>query len=366
MTFLFEFYKQHKVLFNLLFLVASLYLFLFSLELMGTSLKLFGKGFATTLIETTTNPLVGLFIGILSTSIIQSSSSTTSIVVGLVAGGVLNVANAIPIIMGANIGTSVTNTLASMTQINRSLEFQRSFAAAVVHDFFNILAVLVIFPLQYFTNFLGKTATFLGNEFQHIGGLNFLSPVKAITKPVVDALQDLIGKNPWILLALALFFLLFSLTRMVKALKIIIVNKAEAWFDRYLFKTAPRALLVGLLLTVMVQSSSITTSLAVPLAGAGLLTLTQIFPYTLGANLGTTITAILAALVTGNLSAIIVAFSHLLFNISGIIIWWPFKAVPLFLARKFATFSIKNKLIPVFYIIVLFFLLPIFLILISR
>ncbi len=366
MTFLFKFYKQHKVLFNLLFLMASLYLFLFSLELMGTSLKLFGKGFATTLIETTTNPLVGLFIGILATSMIQSSSSTTSIVVGLVAGGVLNVANAIPIIMGANIGTSVTNTLASMTQINRSLEFQRSFAAAVVHDFFNILAVLAIFPLQYFTNFLGKAATFLGNQFQHIGGLNFLSPVKAITKPVVGALQDLIGKNPWILLALALFFLLFSLTQMVKALKIIIVNKAEAWFDRYLFKTAPRALLVGLLLTVMVQSSSITTSLAVPLAGAGLLTLTQIFPYTLGANLGTTVTAILAALVTGNLSAIIVAFSHLLFNISGIIIWWPFKTVPLFLARKFAAFSIKSKFIPVLYIIVLFFLLPIFLILISR
>lgn len=361
-----NFYKKHQILFNLLFLAASLYLFLFSLELMGTALKLFGKGFAATLIETTTNPLVGLFIGILATSVIQSSSSTTSIVVGLVAGGALSVASAIPIIMGANIGTSVTNTLASMTQINRSEEFKRSFSAAVVHDFFNFLAVLVIFPLQYFTNFLGKAATFLGNQFQHIGGLDFLSPVKAMTKPVVGALQDLIGKNPWILLALALFFLLFSLTRMVKALKILIVNKAEAWFDKFLFKTAPRALLVGLLLTVMVQSSSITTSLAVPLAGAGLLTLTQIFPYTLGANIGTTITAILAALVTGNLSAIIVAFSHMLFNISGIIIWWPFKAFPIFLAKKFAAFSIKSKLIPVLYIVIAFFLLPILLIIILR
>lgn len=361
-----DFYKQHITLFNIFFLICYLYLFLFSLELMGTSLKLFGKGFATTLIETTTNPFVGLFIGILATSLIQSSSSTTSIVVGLVAGGALNVANAIPIIMGANIGTSVTNTLASMTQINRTLEFKRSFSAAIVHDFFNLLAVVVIFPLQYFTNFLGKAATFLGNEFQHIGGLKFLSPIKAITKPVVSALQDLIGKNPWILLALSLFFLLFSLTRMVKSLKIIIVNKSEAWFDRYLFKTAPRALLVGLLLTVMVQSSSITTSLAVPLAGAGLLTLTQIFPYTLGANLGTTITAILAALVTGNLSAIIVAFSHLLFNISGMIVWWPFKGLPILLAQKFAIFATRNKFIPVGYILFVFFFLPIMLILISR
>ena len=361
-----KFYNQHPGIFSFLRLLISLYLFFFSLELMGTSLKMFGRGMAENLIQTTTNPLVGLFIGILATSIIQSSSSTTAIVVGLVAGGVLNVPNAIPIIMGANIGTSVTNTLASLTQINRSIEFQRSFSAAIVHDFFNILAVLVIFPLQYFTNFLGRGASFMGEQFQHIGGLKFLSPVKAITKPVVEIFKNLIGDYPWILLVLALVCLLFSLSQMVKSLKVLVVTKAEAWFDRYLFKTALRAFLVGLLLTTMVQSSSITTSLAVPLAGAGLLTLIQIFPYTLGANIGTTITAILAALVTGNLSAIIVAFSHLLFNISGMIIWWPLKFVPISLAQKFARIATRNKIIPSLYILVLFFLIPILLISLFR
>jgi len=326
---------------------------------MGASLKMMGKGVATTLIQTTTNPFVGLFIGILATSIIQSSSSTTSIVVGMVGGGVLNVANAIPIIMGANIGTSVTNTLASLTQINRSVEFQRSFSAAIVHDYFNLLAVLVIFPLQYFTNFLGRLATVMGQEFQHIGGLKFLSPLKALTSPLVDVLKRWIGNYPWILFILALFLLLFALTRMVKALKVLVVNKAEAWFDRYLFKTAFRAFLVGLLLTVMVQSSSITTSLVVPMAGAGLLTIAQFFPYTLGANIGTTVTAMLAALVTGNLAAIIVAFSHLLFNISGMIIWWPLKFVPIFFAQSFARFSIRNKLFPILYIVIVFFVIPI-------
>ena len=130
---------------------------------------------------------------------------------------------------------------------------------------------------------------------------------------------------------------------MVKSLKFLVVTRAEAWFDRYLFKNAFRAFLVGLMLTAMVQSSSITTSLAVPMAGAGLLTLVQIFPYTLGANVGTTVTAILAALVTGNLAAIIVAFSHLLFNISGILIWWPFKMIPITLAEKFAFFGGTGK-----------------------
>jgi len=361
-----KFYNRHIVIFNILFLLAFIYLFLFSLELMGTSLKMFGKGMAESLIKTTSNPLVGLFIGILATSIIQSSSSTTSIVVGLVAGGALNVANAIPIIMGANIGTSVTNLLVSLTQVKRNAEFERALSAAIVHDFFNVLAVVVIFPLQYYTNFLGRIATFLGERFQNIGGLEFLSPVKELTKPIVGAARSIVGDYPWVLLILSLVCLLLALTRMVKSLKILVVNKAEAWFDRYLFKTAFRALLVGLLLTAMVQSSSITTSLAVPMAGAGILTITQIFPYTLGANIGTTVTAILAALVTGNLAAIVVAFSHLLFNLTGILVWWPFKFVPIRAAEIFARLSIRKKFIPVLYIIVVFFLIPIILIYFSR
>ncbi len=155
-----------------------------------------GKGLAETLIATTTNPLVGLFVGILSTSIVQSSSFTTSIVVGLVAGGALNVTTAIPIIMGANIGTSVTNILVSMTQIRRTVEFRLALSAAIVHDFFNVLAVVILFPLQYFTNFLGLISTFVGEKFQNIGGLKFLSPVKASTKPLVEFLKEAIGNYP--------------------------------------------------------------------------------------------------------------------------------------------------------------------------
>ncbi|UCF63016.1 MAG: Na/Pi symporter [bacterium] len=344
---------------NVIKLIFFLYLFMFSLELMGTSLKMFGKDFALTLIQTTTNPVVGLFIGILATSLIQSSSSTTSIVVGMVGGGALTVPNAIPIIMGANIGTSVTNSIVSLSQINRTTEFRRAFAAATVHDFFNVLSVIVIFPIQYFTNYLGILADFLGKEFQLIGGLQFLSPVKLLTKPLANLLIEQIGNHAWILFFLSLVLLLLSLKQMVDALKILVVKRAEAWFDRYLFKTAIRSFVVGLLLTFMVQSSSITTSLVVPMAGAGLLTLKQIFPYTLGANIGTTITAILAALVTQNLSAIVVAFSHLFFNISGIIIWWPLNFIPIRIAKEFANMATKNRMIPIIYVIISFFIIPI-------
>jgi sodium-dependent phosphate cotransporter len=221
-----------------------------------------------------------------------------------------------------------------------------------------MLALLLLFPIQLMTDFLGGIAAVMAKAFQHVGGLTFLSPVKAITKPVVHLLIKGVGIHPWILLILSLVLLLFGLRGMVGALKALVVRKAEMWFDTILFKTALRAFLVGILLTVMVQSSSITTSLMVPMAGAGILTLEQIFPYTVGANIGTTVTAILAALVTGNLAAIIVAFSHLIFNVCGMIIWWPLKGVPIFLARNFSRYSIRNKMIPVGYILILFFIVP--------
>jgi len=355
---------QNNTVFQIFQLIFFLYLFLVSINLMGASLKLFGKGFAESLISTTSNPFVGLFIGILATSVIQSSSSTTSIVVGMVGGGVLNIANAIPIVMGANIGTSVTNILVSMTHINRSNEFRRSFAASMVHDFFNVLAVASLFPLQYFFNFLGKIATYLGNQFHNIGGLSFFNPIKTATKPACDLIIFYVGEHSWILLLISLLLLFLALKKMVDALRVLVVKKAEGLFDQVLFKTPFRAFLIGIFLTMLAQSSSITTSLIVPMAGAGILTLAQIFPYTLGANIGTTITAILASLVTGNPSAVTVAFAHTLFNITGITLWWPFRKLPIWMAERLAEVAILNKIIPIAYIIAFFFILPISIILI--
>ncbi len=343
----------------LLLLFLFLYLFLTSVALMGVALKMFGKGFAETMIATTSVPLVGLFIGILATSLIQSSSSTTSIVVAMVGSNVLSVPNAIPIIMGANIGTSVTNTLVSLAHINRSQEFRRCFAASTVHDFFNLLSVLVIFPLQSMTNFLGIAATHMADKFQHSGGMKLFNPVRSATKPLVNLLVHWFEAYPWVLLALSLVLLFLSLNRLVSVLRVLAVKRAEVWFDQVLFKTAMRGFIVGLLLTILAQSSSITTSLIIPMAGAGILSLEQIFPYTLGANVGTTFTAILAALATENPKAVVVAFVHLLFNITGIVIWWPLRSLPLSLSRRVSEWAVINRIVPFLYIITVFFLLPI-------
>jgi len=354
--------KFGKVILKIASLVFLLYIFMLSISMMGAAFKLFGNDFAKQLIATTSNPVVGLVIGVLATSAIQSSSTTTSIVVGLVGANALSIANAIPIAMGANIGTSVTNTLVSMGHITRSNEFERAFAASIVHDFFNVLTVLIFFPLQYFTNVIGKSAHFLADSFKHIGGVEAVSPIKLVTKPVVHFMIDKVNGSGIIVLILSLILLFLTLRYLVKVLKSLVIGKVEVFFDKVIFKNAFAGLLFGLILTAIVQSSSITTSLIVPLVGAGILTIEQIFPYTMGANIGTTVTAILASLATGNIAAITVAFAHLSFNIFGTIFFFPLRFIPISLAKALSHLSIKSKAYPILYVAIIFFIIPILII----
>jgi len=348
-----------------LILLALLYLFFVSIALMSDSFKFFGKGFAQQLLTQTANPLVGLLAGILATSLVQSSSTVTSMVVGLVAGGALTLEGAIPIVMGANIGTSVTNTLVSVGHIGRPGEFRRAFAAAIIHDFFNLFAVIILFPLQLATDFLGKFSQFLAHIFAEVGGLSLVNPLKTIVGPSVKLITRA-GESGILMLILAVVFLFIALRYIVVNLKVLVIGRVEQFFDRTLFRTAGTALALGLVLTILVQSSSITTSLAVPLAGAGILTLEQIFPYTLGANVGTTVTAILAALVTGQEAAVAVAFAHLFFNISGILIVWPIRRLPIRMAQAFAGLAIRSRLYPILYVGTVFYGLPLLLIFLAR
>ncbi len=352
---------------KLLFFTAVLYLFLLSIQLMGASFQLMGKGFAEGLIKTTSNPFVGLLIGMLVTSIIQSSSTTTSITVGAVAGGILTLPGAIPIIMGVNIGTTITSAIVSMGHVARKQEFERAFAAAIVHEIFNLMAVFILFPLEMTTHILEKSATVLADAFVGIGGLEFLSPLKTITQPVINLIKDLLP-YPILLAGLALGLLFISLIRMGKIMRSLMLSKIEIFLDRYLFKNGLTAFLLAVVVTAVIQSSSVTTSLAIPLVGAGLLTIRKIFPYMLGANVGTTVTAMLAAFATLNPIAITVAFTHLLFNIFGIVIIYPFKNVPIWLAENFAKLTTKSKKNTIIFVVLYFmlYLIPIVFIIILR
>ena len=370
--------KNEKLLtaLKILGVIACLYLFLIGIGGMGAAFKGEFKETAAKLLEATRSPIVGLFIGILATTIVQSSSTTTSLIVGLVAAGAVDVGGAIFMVMGANIGTTVTAKIVSLGHITRKAEFRRAFAASSVHDTFNLITVAILLPLEYSFNILERMARYMGNAFLDVTGVtkpeNY---VKKATKPVIEWLGDALNSELWLLIvSVAItFFMLFAI---VKLLQSLVLKKLEAFFDAYLFRNASIAFAVGLCLTVMVQSSSITTSLIVPLAGAGVLRLQQIFPFTIGANIGTTVTGLLAALAAASAADLLpdgevdpkviagatVAFAHLLFNCAGAMIFLPFapiRELPVKFAEWLAELCLKNRFIPIVFIVVVFYLIPI-------
>ncbi|HVS03287.1 MAG TPA: Na/Pi symporter [Thermoanaerobaculia bacterium] len=355
-------------LLRLLLVCLFLFGFLVGLEMMGLSFKLFGKGLAERLMSSTANPFVGLFIGVLATSLVQSSSTTTSMTVGLVAGGALTIEGAIPIVMGANIGTSVTNTLVSLAHITRREEFRRAFAGATLHDFFNWLTVLVLLPVEIATGYLSRTAGWLTARLEGVGGIDLFNPVKAVVAPVAAWASAGLGGSPWGTLLVGVGLTFVAIKFLVDLLKAIFSSRAEQVLHRTLFRSTLAAIAAGAAITVMVQSSSITTSAVIPLVGAGVVTLEQLFPFTVGANLGTTVTALLAALVSGSPAAVAVAISHLLFNLNGTALVYclpPVRRIPLALARWLGDVGFRNRPAALGYVLAAFYGLPLALLLIT-
>ena len=349
--------------------VALLYLFLTGVELLSGGFKTMGAGFVDGLFEGVSNPLGGLFVGLLATVLVQSSSVSTSVIVGLVASGVVGVDEAVPMVMGANLGTTVTNTLASLGHMRRDMEFRRAFAAATVHDFFNILAVIVFLPIELATGYLSSTAGWITEQVIGNSGAEFNSPLKAAVKMPAGWVKDLLSGvgagGDWMgglmgLIGLAFIFL--ALAYITRNMRLLVADRVEAAINRTLGAGSGFvAILLGAIITVSVQSSSITTSVLVPLAASGVLTLENIYPVTLGANVGTTVTALMAALATGNPAAVTVAVVHTLFNLSGIALFYPIRAlrrIPLRLAAGLADVAAKRRGTAIIYAVGVFVVVP--------
>lgn len=352
-----------------------LYVFLLSVKLLGKSIGLLGKGQAESLLsEYTSNRFIGLFVGVLATSLVQSSSTVTSIVVGLVGGGGLPLTNAVPIVIGANIGTTITNIIVSLGHIRRRREFRHAFAAATVHDIFNVLTTLIIFPLELLFSPIERMAVFLTHLLPQTTYSMGKGPLAPLLKPPVNWITGLVEKSDMreifgpLLVLFALVLLFASLFFLVKVLKGFLLARLEAFFARYLFRNPLLGLFLGMAVTGLVQSSSVTTSLLVPMAGAGILTLSQIYPFTLGANFGTTFTALIAAMATPGAQGqgLSIAICHCLFNLGGIAIFFPLKRIPMGMARRYALLASQRRRYAFLLIGVVFFVIPISIIVISE
>lgn len=353
--------------------VLLLFVFLLGVNALGDGFKLLGKDAVEGFFEATRNPFIGLAIGILSTSLVQSSSVTTSMVVGLVAApdNPLPVTHAIPIMMGANIGTSVTNTLVSLGHVNQPEEFKRAIAAGTCDDFFNLIVVGLLLPLELATGFLERLSGFLVRALPGAEDAALPNPVgaavDAVLGPVIGVISALAPAGPLtgvFVLLLATGLLYAALTFLVRELRSAAGGRVQHAVRRTLGKTAWVGLAVGAILTVMVQSSSITLSVLVPFAGTGIVTLEEIFPIVLGANFGTTLTALIAATASPTETlrfAVQIALVHLLFNVIGTTLVYPVsrvRQVPLDLSRWIAAVAVKSKLKALGYVVSLFYGLP--------
>jgi len=420
--------------------------------------------------------------GTLATVLVQSSSTSTSIVVALVAEGGLAVRHAIPIVMGANIGTSVTNTLVSMGQVGDRVELQRAFAGATVHDMFNMLTVLVLLPTEWIVGTMqgeGGPLYWVSHWLTKLALHNdqrtetFTSPIKYVTKPVTDlvmkankyviyarsleepmpqipasvnttvchgpnggdlSLEDCsayyclshdLSKNlkkissggyselrhcdgrildnggapcdaeetclldaghfyeerviegrmikggfvkgagdlaGGILgLLLSLLMLCGGLVALCKMLKVVFMGKAKKIIRHATTLNDYLAILIGCAMTFIVQSSSVVTSALTPLCGIGVIPLEKMLPLSVGANIGTTCTALLAAMVSLKFSAVQIALCHLFFNLFGTMIWFPIplmRQAPIGAARLLGLYASHYRFVPGLYILVAFVLIP--------
>ena len=359
-----------------LLVVGLLYTFLVGVKLLEGGIKGLGSDFTDALFQGVSNPLAGLFVGVLATVLVQSSSVTTSTIVGLVGTGLVSVEHAVPMIMGANIGTTVTNTIVSLAHMRQSEEFKRAFTAATMHDFFNLMAVAVLLPLEVATGVLSNTAKAITDAVAgDIGGGKFNSPIKGAVSWGADQVESLFG---WIdnekvaaviFLIVGISLIFVTLTFITKNMRVLVAARIERSLNAALAKSGTVGIIVGMLVTIAVQSSSITTSILIPLVASGILLVRNAYPITLGANIGTTVTALIAALGIGEIDGLTIAVTHTVFNTVGILLiypWQKIRYIPVTLAEMLADVALRRKSVALGYTLVAFVLIPLAGILILR
>lgn len=340
--------------------------FLLSIDMLGLGLGQFADARVAYLTSATNNPFVGLFIGLLVTAVLQSSSTTTSLAVAAVASQTITLSNAIPIILGANIGTTITSTVVAFGFITKGHEFRKAMSAAMAHDMFNIIGVLIIFPLELHYNLLERSSFYFSSVIPVSSeGIRVFWVGQAFDF-IGEGVLGLVGPILFILMSVLLLF--GSIKMLSQILYGQLVGKRKQQFQNAVFKNPLRAFGWGLGLTSAVQSSSLTTSLIVPLVATGKVRLDRAFQFLMGANIGTTITAILAALFRSE-AAMSLAITHFLFNCLVVLIFvsLPFVGrLPLYLAEKLGYLMFRFRVAAFAYITLAFFAIPFALIYLSQ
>jgi len=349
-----------------------IYLLICAVSIISGGFAGLGTDTAHTMFAFAANPWVGLSVGVLGTVLIQSSTTTTAITVSAVGSGALPIQGAIPIIIGANVGTTVTTSLVALTFIGNRAEFRRALGASTVHDFYNWLALLIFFPIELIWHPLQRISGALTDALYGTGWLPnpaHFNVIRAVTRPVEHAVIQATSHlgstlGPVLTIVIGAGLILLAVRYLGKLLKVLMVGRARDVLIKAVGRNPYLAMASGMGVTVVTQSSTITTSVLVPFAGAGILTPAQVYPVVVGSNLGTTFTVVFAAFAVVGQDAKIglqAAFVHLIYNLFAIIVIYVIpllRPVPLLCAENLARVASERRWVLAVYIGTVFIAMP--------
>lgn len=379
----------------MILLISGIFLFVCSLEGIDSGFKMMFSEWANailSLVGSGTAPFAGLAIGVLATTLLESSSAVVATTMMSMAGMVesgLPLSSAIrfgvPMVLGANVGTTVGNTI-TLFAIRRSTtreEFNSTIPGVIIDDVYKFLTILVFFPLEVGTGLLSKLVTSLGYFFYDFLKMEqFLAIFEKtiidilVKEPIINPLSDIFtsifGKKFSGVLFFALWFgvVVFSIDVLItKGLKTLIKTD---WADRVssAFRSPWRAFFTGFSITWLVGSSSIGTSLAIPMIATKMVKLDDAYPYLCGCSLATTVDmAQIYGYIAGGVVGIMLGLSHVLLNVLAIIIWMvtPLRTIPIKLSKGIGRYMGSKPYSPLLllaYALIIFIVLPIIVIII--
>jgi solute carrier family 34 (sodium-dependent phosphate cotransporter) len=336
---------------------------------MISSIHHLSDDFVKRIVSTTANPVTALFIGLLLTAMMQSSSATTALAVAMVGAGSITLEGAGPIMMGANVGTTITSTIISLGFINNNKELKRAVSAGTYHCFFNLLTLLILFPLEYYYNFLSSASHFVTKKF-YVGAESVDTGARSASwlDPLVSNLVSFVPAA--VIMLIGFFLVLGSILLFRKFVSDLLNAKSPQAFSRFFFQSQGKSFLWGLLTTAAIRSSTITTSVVVPIVAKRIASLQQAAPFIMGANVGTTITAFIAALLySSNQDAISLAIAHFLFNCIGVILFFPIpalKEIPVRISKQLGKATADHHTIGFAFLFITFFLIPFLMIFLNQ
>ena len=318
-------------------MAVSIYLFVSSIEMIKVSAKALGHSGVDYVIGLIRGPITGVFAGWFGTALVQSSGAFDSIVVALVSAGIIPMITAVGIILGAEVGTTITSLLVSVIgYMRRDIKmFKSTFIIALIHFWYNIGTLLICLTLELTLGVFSNIAIIGSEFFSQVPGMALIPSVFDLVSPWVKFVLRYVPG--WIGLMGGCALLIFSLSRSERYMTRVFKTDVSRRLLNTAFGSVTKSLLAGFIFTALVPSTSVMVSLLIPLAAAGIIDASyNILPYILGANIGTVFDVMIAALATGDPSAIGVWLVHLANNLLGAAVFLPF-------LRQFSNFVEKTN-----------------------